>query len=106
MCPINEGHGRELLHFGIALSEMVPEDGTIVINKQPQTSLLELGDNSTSSFVPRVVFDATFQQLVNLQLLRANGPFWAQANGTARGSIKRRQALSIIMAAMWLSVTS
>ncbi len=78
-CPINEDHGRDLLHFGIALSELVPEDGTIVINKQPQSSLLDFGDNSTSYFVPRIVYEADFQQLLNVQVLRARGAFWAQA---------------------------
>jgi len=79
MCPINEGEGRDLLHVGVSLSEMVPEDGTIVIKKRPQSSLLEFGDSSSSVFVSRVVLDATFQQVANLQLLRASGPFWAQA---------------------------
>lgn len=79
MAPINEGGGERLLHLGIALSERVPENGMIAINQQPRSPLLELGDSSTSAFVPTIRIPATFQQLVNLQFAAARGPLWAQA---------------------------
>ncbi len=77
--PINQRNGEQLLHFGIALSERIPENGVIIINQQPSSPLLDLGDSSTSPFVPIIRIPATFQQLVNLQFAAANGPLWAQA---------------------------
>lgn len=79
MCPIYEDQGRRLLHLGLVLSELVPQQGTIVINQQPQTSLLKLEDSTTSSFVPKIVFEANSQEIVNLQLSAARGSFWAQS---------------------------
>ncbi|WP_175517130.1 OprO/OprP family phosphate-selective porin [Planctomicrobium piriforme] len=79
MALVNEGDGERLLHLGLALSERVPENGVIVINQQPRSSLLELADSSTSPFVPEIRIPATFQQLANLQLAAAQGPLWTQA---------------------------
>jgi phosphate-selective porin OprO and OprP len=77
--PVNEGNGQRLLHLGIALSERLPENGVILINQQPRSPLLDLGDSSTTPFVPAIRIPAKFQQLINLQLALANGPFWTQA---------------------------
>lgn len=77
--PINVGDGRRLLHFGLALSERIPEDGVVVINLQPRSPLLEFGDSSTSPFVPVIDVPATFQQLVNVQFASVDGPLWMQA---------------------------
>ncbi len=77
--PVNEGDGERLLHFGLALSERVPEDGVIVINQQPRSPLLELSDSSTTPFVPEIRIPADFQQLVNLQVAAARGPVWTQS---------------------------
>lgn len=76
---VNEGDGERLLHLGIALSERVPDSGVIVINQQPRSPLLDLGDSSTTPFVPVISIPAKFQQLINLQGAWANGPLWAQA---------------------------
>ncbi len=77
--PIHQGDGEHLLHLGIALSERIPENGVILVNQQPRSPLLDLGDSSTSPFVPVIRIPARFQQLVNLQLAWANGPLWSQA---------------------------
>lgn len=77
--PINSGNGDRLLHFAIALAERVPTDGVIIINQQPRSPLLELGDSSTSAFVPVIRIPASFQQLMNLQVAAARGPLWSQA---------------------------
>lgn len=76
---VNEEDGRRLLHLGIALSERIPENGVILINQQPRSPLLELGDSSTSPFVPKITIPASFQQLINFQFVAARGPWWAQA---------------------------
>jgi phosphate-selective porin OprO/OprP len=79
IAPINSAGGTRLLHFGLALSERVPLDGDIIINQQPRSPLLELGDSSTSPFVPVINIPASFQQLANLQIAANRGPLWAQA---------------------------
>jgi phosphate-selective porin OprO/OprP len=76
---INEGDGERLLHFGLALSERVPENGVIRINQQPRSPLLDVGDSSTSPFVPAITIPARYQQLINVQAAAAHGPLWAQA---------------------------
>jgi phosphate-selective porin OprO/OprP len=76
---VNQENGERLLHLGIALSERVPEFGVIVINEKPQSPLLELGDSSTSAFVPVIRVPASFQQLINLQFAAVRGPLWTQA---------------------------
>lgn len=76
---VNERDGERLLHLGIALSERIPENGVIVFNQQPRSSLLQLADSSTSPFVPEIRVPANFQQLINLQFAAANGSLWAQA---------------------------
>jgi len=77
--PIKEDDGAQLLHLGMALSERVPENKVIIINQQPQSPLIDLGDTGTSPFVPQIIIPASFQQLVNLQFARVNGPVWTQA---------------------------
>lgn len=77
--PINESDGERLLHFGLALSERIPENGVIIINQQPRSPLLELSDSSSSPFVPAITIPAEFQQLINLQFGAARGPLWTQA---------------------------
>jgi phosphate-selective porin OprO/OprP len=77
--PINEDDGARLLHLGLALSERVPENKVIIINQQSQSPLLDLGDTGTSPFLPQIIIPASFQQLINLQVVRVNGPFWTQA---------------------------
>ncbi len=76
---VNEQNGGRLLHFGLALSERIPENGVILINQQPRSPLLDLGDSSTSPFVPVIRIPARFQQLINLQFAAATGPLWTQA---------------------------
>ena len=76
---VNERNGERLLHLGIALSERLPESGVILINQQPRTPLLDLGDSSTTPFVPVIRIPASFQQIINLQFAAANGPLWTQA---------------------------
>lgn len=76
---INEDDGQRLLHFGFAFSERVPEQGVILINQQPVSPLLDLGDSSTSPFVPAIRIPAKFQQLFNVQFAAARGSFWTQA---------------------------
>lgn len=77
--PINEGKGEQLLLFGVALAERVPVDGVILINQQPRSPLLELGDSSTSPFVPVIRIPASFQQVMNAQCAAVRGPWWTQA---------------------------
>jgi phosphate-selective porin OprO/OprP len=79
LAPVNVNDGERLLHWGFALSERVPEQGVVVINQKPRSSLLEFGDSSTSPFIPTIVIPSRFQQLANLQCAAANGPFWMQA---------------------------
>lgn len=76
---VNEDNGARLLHFGLALSERIPEAGVIRINQPPRSPLLELGDSSTSPFVPVITIPAEFQQLINVQFAAASGPLWTQA---------------------------
>lgn len=77
--PINDADGSKLLHLGVALSERIAENGIIVINQQPRSSLLYLGDAADSPFIPMIKIPATYQQLLNLQVAVAKGPVWAQA---------------------------
>jgi phosphate-selective porin OprO/OprP len=77
--PVYAENGRRLLHFGVSLSERIPEQGVIILNQQPQTPLIDFGNSSASPFVPRIVIPARYQQLVNLQMALARGSFWAQA---------------------------
>jgi len=79
VAPIDEAGGERLLHFAVALSGRIPEAGVIVINQQPRSGLLELGDSSSSDFVPKIVIPATFEQLFNLQFASACGPAWTEA---------------------------
>lgn len=76
---INERNGERLLHLGMSLSERVPETGVIIINQQPRSPLLDLGDSSTTPFVPAIRIPASYQQLINLQFAAVNGPVWTQA---------------------------
>jgi phosphate-selective porin OprO/OprP len=80
--PINDGDGEQLLHFGLAMSERLPEHGVILVGQQPQSSLLGLADVASSPFTPGIRIPASFQQLVNLQCAAANGSLWAQAEWT------------------------
>jgi phosphate-selective porin OprO/OprP len=77
--PINLDDAERLLHFGIALTGRLPEHGLIIINGQPNESLLSTGDSPTSPFVPTINIPATFEQLINLQTAWARGPLWGQA---------------------------
>jgi phosphate-selective porin OprO/OprP len=77
--PILEEDGRKLLHFGLALSEAVPEDGVVTINQHPASFLLDPTDSTISPFVPEYDIPARFQQLFNLQLATCDGPFWTQS---------------------------
>ncbi|MBX3411679.1 MAG: hypothetical protein KF708_03085 [Pirellulales bacterium] len=67
------------LLVGVSLSERLPEQGVIVINQQPRNPLLELGDSSSPPFVPVIEIPASFQQLMNVQALWAEGPYWIQS---------------------------
>jgi phosphate-selective porin OprO/OprP len=79
MAPVDQDKGERLFHIAIALSERIPETGVIVVNQQPRSALLELGDSSSSPFVPKIQIPSRFQQLINLQTAWAEGPFWAGA---------------------------
>lgn len=76
---VDDGDGQRLLMVGLALSERIPEAGTIRINQQPRTPLLEVGDSTTSPFVPVISIPANFQQLINPQATVSYGPWWASA---------------------------
>lgn len=74
-----ENHGRDLMHFGVAISERIPTDGIVTINEQPQSPLLDFGDSSSSPFIPKLKIPASFEQLINLQWAYVHESFWAQA---------------------------
>lgn len=77
--PVLEEEAERLLHLGAALSSRFAERGLIVVNQQPQSPLLDLGDTAASPFVPTIRVPADFQQLANLQFAAARGPLWTQA---------------------------
>ena len=77
--PILENDGRRLLHFGVAVSERISEDGLVTINRHPRPVLLDPSDSTLSPFVPEIQIPADFQQVFNLQLATCNGPFWTQS---------------------------
>jgi phosphate-selective porin OprO and OprP len=77
--PVLEEDGERLLHMGAALSSRFAEQGLIVVNQQPQSPLIDLGDAASSPFVPTIRIPADVQQLANLQLAAARGPLWTQA---------------------------
>jgi phosphate-selective porin OprO/OprP len=74
-----ENEGRQLMHWGVVLSERLPNQGFVAINEQPQTPLLDLSDSSTSPFIPKLKIPASFQQLANVQWACVHNSFWAQA---------------------------
>lgn len=75
----HEDDGRRLMHFGLAVSERVPNNGVVTINQQPQSPLLTFGDSTQSPFIPRLTIPANFEQLINVQWAYLDGPFWSQA---------------------------
>ena len=77
--PILEDDGRRLLHFGVALSGRIPEDGIATFNQHPRASLLDPSDSTLSPFVPEIQIPSHFVQLFNLQLATCRGPFWTQS---------------------------
>src|SRR5262249_13646478 len=79
IAPVNQDDAQRLVHLGIALSERIPENGVVIINQQRQSPLLDLGDSSTSPFIPVITIPGTFQQLINVQCAVAKGSCWAQA---------------------------
>lgn len=76
---LNENHGQRIMHFGLALSERVSNNGVVSINQQPRSPLLTFGDSTQSPFIPRLTIPANFEQLINVQWVYADGPFWSQA---------------------------
>jgi phosphate-selective porin OprO and OprP len=74
-----ESHGEQLMHFGLAFSERIPNQGVVSIKEQPQSPLLDFGDSSESPFVPTITISADFQQLVNVQWACVHKSFWTQA---------------------------
>ena len=77
--PILENEGEQVLHFGLVLSERIPENGVVVLNQLDNSPLLEFTDSTTSPFVPTIRIPASYQQLFNLQCARVWGPLWTQA---------------------------
>jgi len=77
--PVLADEGRRLIHLGLALTSRLPVDGSIVLNQQPRSPLLDLGDSSRTPFVPKIDIPASYQQLLNLQCAWAHGPLWSQA---------------------------
>ena len=77
--PINEGDGKQLLHFGVALAERLPLDGVVVINQGPLSPLLEFNDTTTATFVPTLTIPADFQHTLNGQIAIVNHSWWSQA---------------------------
>lgn len=71
--------GKDLMHFGVVVSERYANNGFIIINERPQTPLLDFSDSSTSPFIPKLKIPANFQQLVNVQWAYVHDSFWAQA---------------------------
>jgi phosphate-selective porin OprO/OprP len=77
--PYYEDNGRQLMHFGLVISERIADKGIITINERPQTPLLDLSDSSTSPFIPKLKIPANFQQLANVQWAYVHNSFWSQA---------------------------
>jgi len=71
--------GNQLFHLGLALSSRFPNNGIVLINQQPRSPLLDLGDSSSSPFLPTLRIPADFQQLFNVQAAFQNGPLTVQA---------------------------
>ncbi len=84
----NENQGRRLMHFGLAISERVPNDGVISVKVQPRSPLLDFGDSSTSPFISSLTIPADFQQLVNLQWAYVHESFWTQAEWYGSGIVQ------------------
>jgi phosphate-selective porin OprO and OprP len=74
-----ENEGKDLVHFGIAISERIADQGIIIVDQKPGSPLLGLGDSTSSPFLPKIKIPADFQQLIDLQWAYASGPFWSQA---------------------------
>jgi len=74
--PVNRCEGEHLVHMGMALSARLPEEGTVIVNQQPQNPLLDFGDVASSPFIPQIEIPAGYQQLSNLQFAAGNGPYW------------------------------
>jgi phosphate-selective porin OprO/OprP len=77
--PLDDADNVRLLHWGVALSERLPERGVILVTQQPQTSLLGFADIGSSPFVSKIRIPATFQHLMNLQFAAMKGSLWTQA---------------------------
>jgi len=74
-----EHEGKQLMHFGLAISERLPDQGVVLVRQRPSSPLLDLGDSSDSPFAPRLKIPANFQQLFNVQWAAVNGSLWTQA---------------------------
>ena len=74
-----EDDGKNLMHFGISISERIPNHGFVAVNQRPQSPLLTFGDSTESPFIPKLIIPSRFQELINLQWAYMNGPLWAQA---------------------------
>lgn len=81
--PLNVNDGEQLIHLGFAVSERIPDNGLIIVNQRPQSSLLYLGDAASSPFIPIISLPATYQQLANVQFAAAYKSFWTQAEWNA-----------------------
>jgi phosphate-selective porin OprO/OprP len=56
-----------LIHVGGAISYRVPLNGVVTYSQEPQSPLLTVADNPSSSFLPTISVPASSQQLYNLQ---------------------------------------
>ncbi|MBX7166053.1 MAG: hypothetical protein K1X74_06860 [Pirellulales bacterium] len=77
--PVVEDSGRRLLHFGLALSERLPEHGEIDVAQRQQSLLLDVDNPPAGAFSRQIKIPANYQQLVNLQAAAVRDGWWAQA---------------------------
>lgn len=74
-----EDQGARLIHYGLAVSERISNQGEYVINQKPRSSLISFEDSSQAEYTPKIQLAAGFQQLFNLQWAAVHGPMWVQA---------------------------
>ncbi|HUQ67900.1 MAG TPA: porin [Planctomycetaceae bacterium] len=79
LLPWYESHGERLMHLGVALSSRLADEGVVIIKQGTSSPLLDLGDSSSSPFVPKITIPANFEQRFNAQWALVNGPFSMQA---------------------------
>ena len=95
--PILEGDGEQVLHFGLVLSERLPQNGVVVINQVNGSPLLEFTDSTTSPFVPTIRIPASYQQLFTHRLRGCGGRSGHKRSGTERSFRSTRESYCSFM---------